>query len=425
VAQQKITVLDAMNALEPHLSDGSRADFLDEITRTGDFADALRRLRTAMAAHVFTTGGADINLAKLVRKLDNRTRQDGFRVLHSWNHTTHRFTDDIVPVLLLDFFERAQVPEPNERLSLGILLDFYFLHLLALCAMRVWDEGDPDRNLDRLTRMLSALHGSDGSGHHFIADAETLLIYALSQFHPEEQAYDRLIAKVTTLDEVRQVTFARASAAVLSAHLRWGFWLMYERDPVRMRGDNVGDYPWLLNSVLTLMRAYARPGASGDVSREDVVEALLLGLAADPWAFTSSAPPALSGYGEAYRELTDLLESHGGELLADFEACRPTKGSYSPLALHFNFPHNTLVAIVTLALLEGRSQALPLNALFTRPADGERDESLIRLAQTLMAFSRASPDRLGHQGAMLIAYDSLSGLRSFTLTVDAIRKAAG
>ncbi len=425
MAKQKITVLDAFDALEPFLSDGSRAAVLDEVTRTGDYSDALRRLRSAMAAHAFPMTGGAHDLARLIRKLDLRTRQDGFRVLHSWNHTTHRFTDDIVPVLLLDFFERARVPDPNERLSLSILLDFYFVHLLALCAMRVWDEGDPNQHLARLTRLLGALQGSDGSGHQFVEDAETLLIYALSQFHPEEQAYDRLIAKVITLDEARQVTFARTSAAVLSAHLRWGFWLMYQRDPVRMRSDNIGDYPWLLNSVVTLMRAYAQPDELGDVAHEEIVEALLLGLAADPWAFTGSVPPALVEYGEPYRELIDLLESHGGRLLADFESCRPTKGSYAPLALHFNFPHNTLIAMVTLALLEGRSQTSPLNALFARPSDTEKDESMMRLAQTLMAFSRASPDRLGHQGAMLIAYDPLSGLRSFTLTVDAISKSIG
>jgi len=423
VARQKVTVLGAFDAIESFLSNGSRTAVLDEITRTGDFADALRRLRSAMTAHAFPTTGRDVILAKPVRKLDQRTRQDGFRVLHSWNHTTHSFTEDIVPVLMLDFFERAEVSEPSERLSLAILLDFYCLHLLALCSMRIWDEGDPNQNLDRLTGMLKELQGPDGSGHRFVADAETLVIYALSQFHPEEQAYDRFIEKVARLDETRQVTFARASAAVLSAHLRWGFWLMYERDPVRMRRDNVGDYPWLLNSVVTLMRAYSRPETLDESAREEVVDGLLQGLAADPWAFVGNAPPALAEYDEQYGELTRLLEAHGAQLLADFEKRRPTKESYSPLALHFNFPHNTIVAIVTLALLEGRPQQLPLNALFSRaPVEAEGGESRQDLARTLMAFSRSSSDRLGHHGAMLIAYDHLSGLRSFTLTLDAVGK---
>jgi hypothetical protein len=421
VKQPKITVVDALDALEPLLSGGTRAAILEEVMRTGGFVDSLRRLRSSMAAHSFATEDRVIDLAKPVRKMDHRTRQDGFRVLHSWNHSTHRFTEDVVPVLMLDFFERAEVSEPNERLSLSILLDFYFLHLLSLCAVRAWDDGDPDENLDRLTRMVGELQGAEGSGHRFVADAETLLIYALSQFHPEERAYDRMIAKVATLHDAHQVTFACVSAAVLSAHLRWGFWLMYERDAVRMRRDNVGDYPWLLNSVTTLMRDYSREAASGGSPRENVVGALLLGLAADPWAFAGAAPKALIEYQEQYRELTDLLREHGERVLVDFEALRPGKDSYSPLALHFNFPHNTIVAIVTLALLEGRPQALPLNALFSgAPGDAEGAESRERLARTLMEFSRANPDRLGHRGAMLVAYDHLSGLRSFSLTVDAI-----
>jgi hypothetical protein len=39
-----------------------------------------------------------------------------------------------------------------------------------------------------------------------------------------------------------------------------------------------------------------------------------------------------------------------------------------------------------------------------------------------MAYSGASPDRLGAHGARLVAYDALSGLRSFTITVDALRE---
>jgi len=250
------------------------------------------------------------------------------------------------------------------------------------------------------------------------------MIYALSQFHPEEEAYARMIERVTTLTVEHQVTFARVSAAVLSAHLRWGFWLMYGRDVVRMRDDNVGDYPWLLYSALTLLRAYARlTDDESDDARELLVGALLLALAADPWAFRGRAPAALEQYGAEYAELREILESHGERLLVDLEAHRPQREGYAPLALHFNFPHNTLVAIVTLALLESKPQALPLNALFegefdARP-DGETQEALARV---LMAFSGASPDRLGYRGAMLVAYDPLSGMRTFSMTVDTLRK---
>jgi hypothetical protein len=435
-------VIDLCDLLDEILDSECRAGIVEGLSAGTSLTHQLRRLRSAMASHTFE--GVSGRFGPLVQELDRRTGKDGFRVLHSWNHTTHAFTDDVVPVLLLDFFERAEVPEPDSPTTLAILLDYYFMHVLALCAMRVWDTDRPDMLLDRLTLLVASLQGRQGSGHQFVRSAETLLIYALSQFHPEEQAYDRMIERVATLTEAHQVAFARVSAAVLSAHLRWGFWLMYDRDVVRMRQDNVGDYPWLLWSALTLMRAYARleeprradahgPGAhqsDARLSRErrQIVGALLLALAADPWAFRGTVPAALESFGAEYAELREILAVHGARLLEDMEAHRPTREAYAPLALHFNFPHNTLVAIVTLALLESKPQTLPLNALLEAELDTDVDrktrerETPEGLARLLMAFSGASPDRLGYRGAMLVAYDPLSGMRSYSMTVDTLRK---
>ena len=425
--------------LESSLRGSKRQDIVDTLLGSGDIDGALRRLRRAMRAHAFMVGSETLEFGGLVRKLDNRTRQEGFRVLHTWDHTSHRFTDDIVPVLMLDNFTRAAGAEPARRVAIEILLDFYFLHVLALCAMRAWDDDDPDEILDRVTTLVGDLQGLDGSGHQFLDDAETLIIYALSQFHPEEAAYDRLIERVATLSESHRTTFALASVSVLGCHLRWGFWLMYERDVLRMRNDNVGDYPWLLDSVLTLLREYARLHDASvlDAHRVDVVVGLLQGLAADPWAFAGKAPPALSEYESEYTELRALLERYGRKLLDEIEGFRPSKEAYSPLSLHFNFPHNTLVAIVAMALLAGEPQRLPLNALFVRERarrdgsaqggptpDGLAPEVSAQeaLARALMSYSGASQDRRGIQGAMLVAYDPYSGLRSFTMTVDTIRK---
>jgi hypothetical protein len=415
-------VVALCDALEAVLVGPTRARALDVIGRGDGLDDGLHRLRRVMSSHGLE--GLPSDFERTVARLDRRTRQDGFRVLHAWNHTTHRFTDEIVPVLMIDFFLRAASRDTDVRTTLSILLDYYLLHLLALAAMRAWDTKDPGATLDRVTGLLGVLQGEDGSGHRFVADAETLLIYALSQFHPEEHAYDRVIDRVLLLSEAHQVAFARVSAAVLGAHLRWGFWLMYGRDVVRMRDDNVGDYPWLLNTVLTLMRAWVASverGESAD-ARAPVTGSLLLGLAADPWAFAGRPPPALEPYRRAWNELRALLEEHGADVLDELEAHRPPKDGWAPLSLHFNFPHNALVAVVTLALLEGRPQALPLNALFE---EGEREgaaESKEGLSRTLMAFSRGSPDRLGYRGAMLVAYDPLSALRTFSMTVDTIRK---
>lgn len=408
-----------LSLLEEVLGDGWRTGFLDELAEGKSLDDQLKRLRRVMGEHQL--GSTPKDFRKAIRKVDNRTRQDGFRVLHSWDHQTHSFSRDTTPALLLDFFVRSEVPAPDPRVTTGILLDYYLLHLLSLCAMRVWDSPDPDELLGRVQGQLERLQGDAGSGHQFVGDAETLIIYALSQFHPEEHAYDRVIERFHGLALEHRVLFAGASAAVLSAHLRWGFWLMYGRDVVRMRDDNVGDYPWLLWSTATLLDEYV---AGGD-RRARALTALGQALAADPWLFDASAPPALAAYRDEHARVKELLALHGRELVAELDRSRPTKQSYAPLSLHFNFPHNALVAITTLALLESRPQALPLNALFEDEMEGlregERQEDLARL---LMAFSAGSPDRLGHRGAMLVAYDPLSAMRSYSMTRDVLLELA-
>ncbi len=421
-----------MRLLERVLDSDERGRILEAATSSGPPAKWIRRLRSQFAGHHLLGGSTNFDVGALVSRLDARSWDDGFKILNAWNHQTHEFTSDIVPVLMIDFLERVQAPTlqgsgEDAKTTSAILLDYYLLHLLALCAMRSWDTPDPTVTLTRLTSLLERLQGPKGSGHHFVADAETLLIYAVSQFHPEERAYDRLISRVRELHWERQVAFAQVSASVLSAHLRWGFWLMYERDPVKMRNDNRGDYPWLLNSVSTLARAFVsslEAGEHGD-ERASITQALLQGLAADPYAFTGSLPASLADSREEYDEVVAMLTAHLGVLLEEFEAQKPQKVRYSPLALHFNFPHNTLVAIVTLALLEARPQPLTLNDLFVPEFETGSHETQEHLARTLMAFSRSSPDRLGYRGAMLVAYDPLSGLRSFTMARDTLRKGLG
>jgi len=420
-------------ALDSLLDGPGRRDIIDRVTRGGRLPDALRRLRMSMSAHGFE--GLPTDVGRTIRHLDQRTRQDGFRALHAWNHTTHAFTDDLVPVLMVDFFERAEVEDADVSTTVSILLDYYLLHLLALAAMRAWDTDDPGVALDRVTRLLELLQGPDGSGHRFVSDSETLLIHALSQFHPEEQAYDRIIEKVDSLPAGNRVRFARVSAAVLGAHLRWGFWLMYERDVQRMRDDNVGDYPWLLWTVTTLLREWVRlvdEGGSAE-ERRPLAGSLLLALSADPWAFGGRPPAALEPLADTYAECRALLEAHADRLLSDFEALRPSKDAYAPLSLLFNFPHNALVAGVTLALLEGRPRTLSLDDLFEEERaegtseEGEGEEaarvSKQDLARALMEFSRGSSDRLGYRGAMLVAYDPLTAIRTFSMTRKALREA--
>ena len=418
-----------IDSLEAILVGDVRSRIIAGLTEGGTAVDWVVSLRTQMESHRFHAGNDILDVGRDVARLDARTSNDGFRALHAWNHESQEFTNDIVPVLMIDFLQRVDAPVLQSdggasRATVAILLDYYLLHLLALCAMRAWDTQNPTATMERLTGLVQQLQGEDGSGHRFVADAETLLIYAISQFHPEEQAYDRIIEKVDRLEGDHPVLFAHASVAVLSAHLRWGFWLMYDRDPIKMRRDNTGDYPWLLNSVLTLAREFSSSVSKGESveERAAITQSLLQGLAADPYAFIGSPPPSLMDYVEEYAELEDVLRKHIGHLLEEFEIQKPDKNTYAPLALHFNFPHNAVVATVTLALLEGSPQPLTLNDLFVSEFDTGVNETQKSLAEKLMAFSRGTPDRLGHRGSMLVAYDPLSGLRSFSMTRDTLRR---
>jgi hypothetical protein len=48
-----------------------------------------------------------------------------------------------------------------------------------------------------------------------------------------------------------------------------------------------------------------------------------------------------------------------------------SKDAYSPISLHFNFPHNALVATVALALVGANETNLPLDAFLTPTEPGQ------------------------------------------------------
>lgn len=426
----------ACDLVERALEGDTRREILERAMGSGGFVRGLRRLRIAMRSHALETGAGALSLASVVLDLDRRTREDGFHVLQAWDYGAQRFSDENVGVLMLDHCVAARFLQREEPVALAILLDYYLLHVLALCALRAWDAPDPDEVFARVTALLGRLQGPGGSGQRFVDDAETLLMVAVSHFHPEETVYDRLIEQVRTLGRGHRARFALVSAAVLGSHLRWGSAVMYRRDLVRMRNDNVGDYPWLLFSLATLMREYAAldhrmgsgAGTRAPLARRTLVGSILSGLGPDPWAFLEKPPPALACHAAEHEDLRALLERHGPDLLADAEGHRPSEDEFSPLAFHFNFPNNALVALVIVAILQGAPQALPLNALLVRDdaRAGEQPADLRGvLAKTLMYYSASSPDRLGQSGEMLIVYDPQIAARHFNQTVSALKKHAG
>jgi hypothetical protein len=385
-------------------------------------------VRKAMQSHAFAiaSGRSDINLRRVVDTLDSRNQREGMHVLQGWDFVAHRFAKDIAPILLLDYCARLGISAERAGAALSILLDQYFLALVSLLAIRAWDEGDANANLDRVTALLHDLQGPRGSGHEFVTDAETLLMLSVSYYHPEEQGYELLVQRVSTLDGPHQLRFAQPCAALLGGHLRWGLRFMYGRDVGRMRDDNVADYPLLMFAVLTLARAHAAHGEGQAPSdREVVTEALLNGLSADPWAFVGSVPPALKGHAEWHAEFRQFLERDRRAILAEFERCQPTPKAFSPLAFSCNFPTNATVAMATLAVqgADGGRHP-PLNALFAcEPDSATDDRSALRLAQRLTEFATSDPTRLGAGGAPLVVYDPFDGVHCHNTVLRTLRGA--
>ena len=415
---------DACALLDRALQGSFRRDIVADVSGAKDFRTALYRLRDRMRIDVWDAPGGEIRLNRFSAPWDSRTRQDGFHVLHDWDGKAEKVNPETIAVDVLNYLARLRGTEPPDRAALAILLDYYFLNLLALMSLRVWDEGDPDANVDRLEDLLRAMQGEDGSGQLFSADAETLLLIATAHYEPHEWGYDRLLERVRTLNTAHRTRIALGHASAMGCHLRFGFEATYARDTVVMRNDNVADYPWLCFAISHVMQEYARMHAAGidGLERARVVEALLNGLSADARAFVSDFPPTSLSACEIERlSFRERFHKYKADLISELEPHRPTEQAYSPLSFFFNFSHNVLKGTVVDALLHGRPWALSLNDLLTGvPRDAS--ETKEALANTLMGYARSAPDRIRGQLMPVIVYDPAAGRQAFGVTMRKLRE---
>jgi hypothetical protein len=407
------------------LLDGSaRRDVIAEATQAGTLGEALLSLRESMRSHVWRINGRRFDFARAIEKLDRKTRQIGFHVMHDWDGIADRVNDDTIPVDVLHYLVDRRGGEPVNTTTLSILLDYYFMHVLALLSVRVWDEGDPDANMDRVDQLLRLLQGPDGSGQPFAADAETLLLIATSHYEMYERGYAVLLDHVRTLNDRHQTNIALGHAASMGCHLRFGFEATYGRDTVNMRDDNVADYPWLLYALNTLMQQFVRLRETGVATapHDVLVEALINGLSGDARAFVGTPPSSLGGFEAERMAFRDALHAYRDVLLPAFEAYRPTEHRYSPLNFFFNFSHNVVKGTVIDALLERRSWPITFNDLLTGHAV-QVEQLAIReqLARTLMDYARANPQKIRGRLMPVIVYDHAAGRQAFAVAMRKLR----
>jgi hypothetical protein len=411
--------------IETALKGATRREILAGVSDAKDFTQALRRLRGGMRANAWKAVGQKIDLDEALKKYDRKTRQDGFHVLHDWDGKADHVNDDIIPIDVLDYLIEKRGAEPPDATALAILLDYYFLHLLALCSLRIWDEGDPDANLDRLNDLLAELQGPNGSGQRFVDDAETLILIATSHFEIVERGYGALLARVRALNRVHRARIALAHTVSMGSHLRFGFEATYGRDTVVMRDDNVADYPWLCFALMTVMQEYARLDGEGvgAVVKAPIVEGILNGLSADARAFVGEPPASLSGSEGDRGEFRALFLQHRDALLEEFRRHKPDAQTYSPLSFFFNFSHNVLKGTVVDALLRGAAWPLTFNDMLTGMSRDDAEAALKQeLAATLMGYARANPDTIRGRPMPVIVYDPSTGRDAFAVTIRKIKE---
>lgn len=433
-----ITFEHACHLVGGALRGSARREIVAEAARARNLGAALLRLRDNMRANEFKVGPHQIFLDRMIRTYDGRTRGEGFHVLHDWDGVSQQVNPDIIPVDVLHFLIAQRGEEPATEIELAILLDYYFAHVLQLLTLRIWDDGDADRNLDLVGELLAELQGPNGSGQLFAADAETLLLIGTSHYELEEWGYDKLLAKARTLNEDHQFKIGLGHAASMGCHLRFGFEAQCGRDTVALRDDNVVDYPWLCFALAAVMREYDRQVTAGPakaghhmapqgsaeaghhmVPVAQLEEALLNGLTPDARAFVGTPPTSLSQSGQDRAQFQALFGKHQPALLAAFERYRPTDTAYSPLSFFFNFSHNVLKGTVVDALLWGEPWDLSLNDLLTGVVrEGIEPGSQQLLATTLMGYARSNPDRIRGRLMPVIVYDPQSGRRAYSIAIE-------
>lgn len=397
-----------------------RPDILAHAGGARDLEHALLRLRDGMRTHVWHVGSRRIDLSDAVADYDARSRAEGLHAINDWDGVADAVNADTIAVDVLNFLIRQRGQAPASPVTLAILLDYYLFYLLALLSLRAWDEDDADAHLGRLDALLVELQGPGGSGQRFCDDAEALALIATAHYELQEHGYAILLDRVRSLGPVRRTRTALQHCAAMGSHLRFGFEATYARDTIKMRDDNVADYPWLCFAVAGAAEDYVRMAEAGEFGhrRDLVVEALLNGLTPDARAFVGAPFTTLIAHEAERSRAREQLLAHRDRLREEFEAFRPTSQLYSPLSFFFNFSHNVVKGTIVDALLRGDPWPVTLTDLFTSfPRDPGVSADRTTLATVLMGYARSSPQTIRGKLMPVIVYDPATGRESFGTTI--------
>ena len=402
----------------------ARASIVASLTSAGPLRASVQRLRDAMDAHVFTADARTLSLAAVAADFDRRTMADELHVVHDRAGARRRSGGRADPVALASSLIDARGDADARPAVLAMLLDHYFVHLLGRLALRVWDDGDANANLDRVGGLLRALQGSGGSGHAFVADAETLLWFAIPGPPMAAAAGERLLAHVRALSVFHQTKIGLGLAASLGCQLRFGAGTVSRFNLRAERAGRAGDDAWLGFSLFAVMREYSRMHEEGipGLEREVVVDALLGGLAADAGHVTR--PPARhSTPGDAERlECAELFRTYRPSLLTEFERLRPTDHRYSTLSLTFDEAPSVVAGALMDALVWGEPWPASLNDLLASVPGEVKGRSKEALVRTLMGAGHGAESPRGRGGSLsAVVYDPSAGRKAFVAALRAMK----
>ena len=387
-------------------------------------AKALAVVRDGMRSHGWRAASNEVDLGALIDQLDKATRAEGFHVLHDWDGKAERVTANSIAQDVLELVADQRDADEPVREVLAILLDLYFVYVLALVAMRAWDTDAPGAGLDRVTGLLNDLQGPQGSGQRFADNAETLLLIATSHYEPNESGYDLMLTRARYLPAPNRTAMALTHAQAMGGHLRFGYEVTYGKDLKAMRDDNGADYPWVCFGLAGLMDEYERT-AGEDPAGQDrarIMEGIINGLTPDPDAFLVR-PASLAPHLAEHARFLEAFSRHQDSLIPVFDQHRPRDRGFWPLALFFNFSQNVLKGLVVHSLLKGQPGRIGLNDLFTGVPRSDADENeKLAVARTLTAYARINPDTIRGRLSPVIVYDPVVGRQYFGGAMRAIRR---
>src|SRR5688572_10761496 len=130
-----IPFAQACGLVEGALRGGARKEIVAGLSAK-TLRATLLGLRDAMRANRFRAAGQQFFLDRIMSTFDGRTRAEGFHILHDWDGVSQQTNPDIIPVDVLHFLAEQRGSDPATATDPAILLDYYFMHVLALLAMR-------------------------------------------------------------------------------------------------------------------------------------------------------------------------------------------------------------------------------------------------------------------------------------------------